>query len=76
MQDFTRTTTEQVTIHNGHKMNSTVYTQSDTTHRCRGAKFSVWVQGTTLAYPALLNGGEGEIRGVGVGSEFFFVFLM
>ena len=38
----TRTTTELITIHfcNGHKMNPTVYTQSDTTHRCRGADFS------------------------------------
>ena len=36
------TTTEQITIHfcNGHKMNPTVYTENDTTHRCRGADFS------------------------------------
>jgi len=37
-----------------HKMNPTVYTHSDTTHRCRGADYSFWVQSTTVAYPGFL----------------------
>ena len=58
-QDFTRTTTAQITIRfcNGHKMNPTVYTQSDTTQMQRRRLFlsstDFVYRGTTTAYPAL-----------------------
>jgi len=34
-------------------MNTTVYTQSNTTHRCRGADFLFWVQGYNSGVPRI-----------------------
>jgi len=54
-------------------MNPTVYTQSDTTHRCRGADFSFWVQGHNSGVPRICGWGVGsEPRRLGI----FFVFFV